>query len=489
MRATLAAVALANVGEARRTVLRSSAAAPQNLESCYAVGGSFESAAARMAVFPPNIYVSAAHTTAQAVGNITEATDCFCSGFFTFPDKSVYNFKYDVFTCDLTWSKDVEVMYGPSQQVNVWHQDRLCSRPAQCDPSRDKTTIKDGIAMETSKKAFAMVQGALDVVAAATKEVKVAAQAYVSVDPGNFRAQKIVGDTERAQVPMHEASDICLEATKLLNGTSNETEAEPEPAAAEPVSLLELLTAPEALLQRGRNTHRATRVAVRNKMHSKVGTKDDVQQGCAAMSGAFEHQTAIVERHAASIIISSPSGPIHAQGEITEEERCTCSGDVAYSTGEEYHFKYSLATCTMTWFHAPTVQNPHPTIANKWVLDGYCHTVLTCDPSLRLVHKKTLDARSLARRAQEAAFFLADAAGPIGSGGAVIAFLVKMHGGRFPESKETLDKASETALGALEKVKEAIQTASDAVALVNSVGMERLSNALLMIQHNEKPLN
>mmetsp|Transcript_13453 Transcript_13453/g.33742 ORF Transcript_13453/g.33742 Transcript_13453/m.33742 type:complete len:487 (+) Transcript_13453:74-1534(+) len=486
MRPALAAVALANVGEARRAVL-SSSAVPQNLESCYAVGGSFESAAARMAVFPPNIFVSAAHTTTQAVGNITEATDCFCSGFFTFPDKSVYNFKYDVFTCDLTWTRDVEVMYGPSQQVNVWHQDRLCNRPPQCDPSRDKTAIKDGIAMETSGKAFAMVQEALDVVFSATKEVKVAAEAYVTVDPGNFRAQKIVGDTRRAQVPLHEASDICLSAAKLLNGTSNETET--EPAAPEPVSLLELLTGPEALLQRGRNTHRATRVAVRNKIRSKVGTRDEIQTGCAAMAGSFEHQTAIVERHSASIIISSPSGPIHAQGEITEEERCLCSGDVAYSTGEEYHFKYSLATCTMTWFHAPTVQNPHPTIANKWALDGYCHTVQACDPSLRLPHKKTLDAKSLARRAQEAAFFVADAAGPIGSGGAVIAFLVKMHGSRFPDSRDTLDKASETALGALEKVKGAVQTALDAVAMVNPLGCERLSNALLMIQHNEKPLN
>mmetsp|Transcript_4532 Transcript_4532/g.10633 ORF Transcript_4532/g.10633 Transcript_4532/m.10633 type:complete len:499 (+) Transcript_4532:57-1553(+) len=358
--------------------------AQQGDAACQSMVGSYESHTTRVSVFLPHIFLNTPNDQHHAQGNVTSSTPCTCSGVLTFGENKIpYMYRYDMWTCTITWSTVPQIGSPMATPAGVWTRDGDCQGPPVCDPEHADETLQS-LTMAQASEALALAKQAAEGAAPLVKRAEAAAQAFLDTGLPNIRARRAHRDTTRAVASVEEALAAAAAGEELAAPNTTEPEsrtaqglpADSVPASAVPthvplsasVPQTHVVTPAGSLIQRGR------RGAAASKAWVSTGS------GCDALGGEYEQETTILEVHNGSVYaLANARGP-HASGEITSETECTCSGELDYGDLGIFEFKYDLHTCGLSWFDPPTLEVPHSVEGNVWTKDGGCVTAAKCAP-------------------------------------------------------------------------------------------------------------
>jgi len=209
--------------------------------------------------------------------------------------------------------------------------------------------------------------------------LKSAADQILESVPGNIRVRQAAVDAAKAVRLANEAvAEISASLSVPRNSTAN---ASMDLAPPPPTALLGLPKAGGAAPKRRVFKRRAVLVE-RHQHRSRDEPSSQLATGCAAMAGQYENGASIIDVHPEGVFVASSQGTPSAQGEVTQESMCKCSGDMMFGELGQYQFLYDAFTCSLTWLTVPTLAAPVSTATNVWKRDSDCATRVACDPQV-----------------------------------------------------------------------------------------------------------
>jgi len=79
---------------------------PAKNSACNALAGTYEGFTTRLAVHEDHMYMAQANSVTHSKGSIVASTDCSCSGIVNFTGTEMFNWQYNLWTCELKWTKN-----------------------------------------------------------------------------------------------------------------------------------------------------------------------------------------------------------------------------------------------------------------------------------------------------------------------------------------------------------------------------------------------
>mmetsp|Transcript_33211 Transcript_33211/g.72570 ORF Transcript_33211/g.72570 Transcript_33211/m.72570 type:complete len:244 (+) Transcript_33211:197-928(+) len=101
---------------------------------CHSMSGNYESGAAILDVHPEGVFIASSQGTSVAQGEIITDSDCKCSGDMMYGELGTFKYKYDAYTCTLSWYNIPSVENPSSGITNEWRKDAACATRPLCDP-------------------------------------------------------------------------------------------------------------------------------------------------------------------------------------------------------------------------------------------------------------------------------------------------------------------------------------------------------------------
>mmetsp|Transcript_41890 Transcript_41890/g.100662 ORF Transcript_41890/g.100662 Transcript_41890/m.100662 type:complete len:517 (+) Transcript_41890:52-1602(+) len=474
-----------------------------NYEVCSSAVGSYEDHTTRMSVFAPNVYLATPHSLHHASGNITSSTECTCGGVLKFADGADYMWKYDLFTCQITWTKAPTHGTPHAVEANTWQKDGVCKSPPSCDPA----AVHDMLVTLTIGEATAAAKCSSDVAAKVqpvVDEVTAAVDAFLEKFPTNHELTHSKRDMAKAAQAVSAATMLAAEAT---NTTAAPAPAEgaapgaPQPTSETPVEEAQAAVPQAAVVPAPQDlaTPAPQQVPVlmqqrlagkRRVLLKKDPTEAKLASGCQALSGEFERETSIIEVHNGNAYAINGNG-VHATGIISGETPCTCSGEFDYGEVGTFEFKYDLEKCTLTWSQPPTLEVPHSVEVNVWHKDGPCATARQCSqqlPAPRAVNN--IQPADIGVKAEIAMVKLASALTMASVAANILAAQAVIEAGKHKAEAEAAKGFAEQAVAALEKALAPAQQDFTCLAAINPRAAQPARTAIQtitqMTKHSKK---
>mmetsp|Transcript_8979 Transcript_8979/g.21355 ORF Transcript_8979/g.21355 Transcript_8979/m.21355 type:complete len:517 (+) Transcript_8979:87-1637(+) len=429
-------------------------------QSCLAMVGSYEGHTTRVSVFLPHVFLSSPSQQHHAQGNITSSTPCACSGVLKFGEGIPYMYRYDLWTCALTWSTAPQVGSPMATPANVWTRDGVCEGPVVCDPERIDESLQS-LTMVQASDSIKLAKAAAEAALPLAQKVEAAAKEFLATGLPNIRARRALRDSERAVKSCEDALAAADAGTAL--SMPNTTDQPPPQAAgapndpvppselptetmaasvpetqtvtpAPPLTTVPPVSAGPVLVQKRRTFGGA---ASQQKLWVSTGS------GCAAMAGEFEGDSTTLEVYNGTVYAMAGDKSPHASGEITSETDCTCSGELDFGELGVYEFKYDLLACALTWYEPPSLEVPHSVESNRWNKDGPCVTAAQCAPrDDRPRQLKVVNTREVALKAEVAAIKTATALTLVAVAAQALVAEVIIENEKHPQHKDALTKVA-----------------------------------------------
>jgi hypothetical protein len=352
-------------------------AEPDQFAGCSAMAGTFEGFTTRIAVHQEHVYMAQANSVSHSSGKIIASTDCSCSGLINFaPGKETFNWQYNFWTCELKWTKSPTLENPQVEEVNIWEKDGDCMRPAVCNPEQTVDGLRF-VTMAIAEESANKTRAAAEAVVQYGGEIKAAAEKLSVAAPTDIRVKQAVVEITKALRLADEAFTSISSALSIPRNGSNVTVPPP------PTALLGLPKAGNVVPPTKRRVlKRRAGLVQQHTKRLREEPPTELATGCAGMAGDYENGASIIDVHPEGVFVASSQGTPAAQGEVSKDTMCKCSGDMMFGELGRFQFHYDAHTCALTWLTMPTLQAPVSAITNVWKRDSNCLTRVVCDPEV-----------------------------------------------------------------------------------------------------------
>lgn len=345
---------------------------------CHAIAGTYEGFTTRVAVHEDHMYMAQANSVTHSKGSIIASTDCSCSGVVNFTGTEMFNWQYNLWTCELKWTKNPTHDQPHVEEVNIWQRDGSCKGPPGCNPEKDMDGLRL-VSIQSAQSSANKTLAAGKMVVQYGTTLKNAADQILESAPSNIRVRQAAVDAAKA---IRLASEAVAQISQSLSiPRNNSVNLTADLAAPPPTALLGLPKAGGVAAKR-RVFKRRAMLVEQHQHRFRREPSSQLATGCAAMSGDYENGASIIDVHPEGVFVASSQGTPSAQGEVTQESMCKCSGDMMFGELGQYQFLYDAFTCSLTWLTVPTLAAPVSTATNVWKRDSDCKTRVACDPEV-----------------------------------------------------------------------------------------------------------